>query len=235
MPAGERSSRGEKARQRRPAAPPWQQRESQRADGLRLWTRSSTPAPATESQRGLLRCRRHRHGEDGKQQARSGRREDERDNESSRWTTWCCRERFLNLHFHCVFLEGVYLDRTEAGLTPRFVTGEPPTDADIAAVITKISHRVMRKLRQLGYLEAGLDATVATDYDPLRDDAPELARTMAASVQQRIAFGERAGQQVRHIGAGFGSEGERPLLSGPRCASVHGFSLHANTHVPAHR
>jgi hypothetical protein len=78
----------------------------------------------------------------------------------------------LNLHFHCVFLEGVYLDRTEAGLTPHFVTGKPPTDADIAAVITKISHRVMRKLRQLGYLEAGLDATVATDYDSLRDDAP---------------------------------------------------------------
>jgi Putative transposase/Transposase zinc-binding domain len=141
----------------------------------------------------------------------------------------------LNLHFHCVFLEGVYLDRTEAGLTPRFVTGEPPTDADIAAVITKISHRVMRKLRQLGYLEAGLDATVATDYDPLRDDAPELARTMAASVQQRIAFGERTGQQVRRIGAGFGSEGERPLLRGHLCASVHGFSLHANTQVPAHR
>jgi hypothetical protein len=141
----------------------------------------------------------------------------------------------LNLHFHCVFLEGVYIDRTEAGLTPRFVTGEPPTDADIAAVITKISHRVMRKLRQLGYLEAGLDATVATDYDPLRDDAPELARTMAASVQQRIAFGERTGQQVRRIGAGFGSEGERPLLSGALCASVHGFSLHANTQVPAHR
>ena len=140
-----------------------------------------------------------------------------------------------NLHFHCVFLEGVYLDRTEAGLKPRFVTGEPPTDADIAAVITKISQRVIRTLRQLGYLEAGLDAPVATGYDPLRDDAPELARTMAASVQQRLAFGERAGQQVRRIGAGFGSEGERPLLSGARCASVHGFSLHANTQVPAHR
>jgi hypothetical protein len=141
----------------------------------------------------------------------------------------------VNLHFHCVFLEGVYLDRTEAGLTPRFVTGEPPTDADIAAVITKISHRVIRKLHQLGYLEAGLDAAVATGYDPLRDDAPELARTMAASVQQRLAFGERTGQQVRRIGAGFGSEGERPLLSGALCASVHGFSLHANTQVPAHR
>ena len=139
-------------------------------------------------------------------------------------------------HCHCVFLEGVYLDRTEAGLTPRFVTGEPPTDADIAAVITKISHRVIRKLRQLGYLEAGLDAAVATGYDPLRDDAPELARTMAASVQQRLAFGERTGQQVRRISSGFlGAEGEAPRRTGPRCASVQGFSLHANTQVPAHR
>ena len=39
----------------------------------------------------------------------------------------------LNRHFHCVFLEGVYLDRTEAGLKPRFVQGEPPSDTDIAA------------------------------------------------------------------------------------------------------
>ena len=58
---------------------------------------------------------------------------------------------------------------------------------------------------------------------------------MAASVQQRIAFGERAGQKVRRIGSGFGLEGERPTLTGTRCASVHGFSLHANTQVPAHR
>jgi Putative transposase len=76
---------------------------------------------------------------------------------------------------------------------------------------------------------------VATGYDPLRDDELEIARTMAASVKQRIAFGERAGQHVRRIGSGFGYEGERPALTGPRCASVHGFSLHANTQVPAHR
>ena len=141
----------------------------------------------------------------------------------------------LNLHFHVIFLEGVYVDRTAQGLRPRFVQGEPPTNADIAAVVQKMSRRVLRTLRQLGYLEAGLDAVVATGYDPLGDDAPELARTMAASVQPRIAFGERAGQQVRPIGAGFGHEGEVPTLIGTRCASVHGFSLHTNTHVPAHR
>src|SRR6516165_882134 len=117
----------------------------------------------------------------------------------------------VNLHFHCDFLEGVYCDRTEACRKPRFVTGEPPSDADVAAVVQKISRRVIRKLRHLGYLEAGSAAAVATGYDPLGEDEPALARTMAASVQQRIAFGERAGQPVRRIGSGFGHEGEHPI------------------------
>jgi Transposase zinc-binding domain/Putative transposase len=126
----------------------------------------------------------------------------------------------LNLHFHCVFMEGVYLDRTEAGLKPRFLQGEPPTDTDIADVIQKISRRVIRKLRHLGYLEAGLDPVVATGFDPLVDAQPELARTMAASVQQRIAFGERAGQNVRRIGSGFGHEGERPTPKSPHTGAI---------------
>jgi hypothetical protein len=88
---------------------------------------------------------------------------------------------------------------------------------------------------RIGYLEADIAAAVATGYDPLVDDEPELARTMAASVQQRIAFGERANQQVRRIGSGFGYEGEAPTLTGTRRASVQGFALHANTQVPAHR
>jgi hypothetical protein len=141
----------------------------------------------------------------------------------------------LNLHFHIIFLEGVYLDRTVEGLKPRFVKAEPPRDADVADVVRKISQRVVRKLRRLGYLESGMETAVATGYDPLLDPDPELARTMAASVQQRIAFGQRAGEKVRRIGSGFGSEGERPELKGSRCASVNGFSLHANTQIPAHR
>jgi hypothetical protein len=139
------------------------------------------------------------------------------------------------VHSHLLCLEGVYLDRANQGRTPRFLQGEPPTDTAIADVIQKISRRVIRKLRHLGYLEAGPDPVVATGFDPLVDAQPELARTMAASVQQRIACGERAGQTVRRIGSGFGHEGEAPRLTGPRCASVHGFSLHAQTQIPAHR
>jgi hypothetical protein len=140
-----------------------------------------------------------------------------------------------NTHFHFIFIEGVFLDRTDQGLKPRFSKVDPPSDADIAGVVQKVSRRVVRKLRQLGYLEAGNDEVVVTGYDPLLNNEPELARAMAASVKQRIAFGERAGQKVRRIGSGFGYEGDRPELKGPRCASVNGFSLHANTQIPAHR
>jgi hypothetical protein len=141
----------------------------------------------------------------------------------------------LNLHFHLVFLEGVYEDHNAKGLKPRFRPQEPPTDAEIATVLFAISQRVIRYLRKRGYLEVDSQDIVPTGYDPGGDEDPELARAMAASVQQRIAFGERAGQRVRRIGSGFGYEGEHPTLTGTRCASVHGFSLHANTLVPAHR
>jgi hypothetical protein len=76
---------------------------------------------------------------------------------------------------------------------------------------------------------------LVTGYDPLLDNTPELARTMAASVTQRIACGERVGGRVRRIGAGFGEEAERPERTGPRCASAYGFPLPANTKIPAHR
>ena len=102
----------------------------------------------------------------------------------------------LNLHVHVIFLEGVYEDRAARGLKPRFRSQEPPTDAEIAAVLHTISQRIIRQLRKLGYLEADTEDVVPTGYDPASDEDPELARTMAASVQQRIAFGERAGQKV---------------------------------------
>jgi hypothetical protein len=68
----------------------------------------------------------------------------------------------VNLHFHCVFMEGVYLDCTDKGRKPRFLAGEPPTDCDITTILQKISHRVIRTLRRLGYLETGMETPVAT-------------------------------------------------------------------------
>ena len=58
-----------------------------------------------------------------------------------------------NLHYHLVFLEGGFVDRTAHGLKPRFVQADPPTDAEIAVVLHKISQRVIRHLRKRGYLK----------------------------------------------------------------------------------
>ncbi|MGQ4808555.1 hypothetical protein NKDENANG_01938 [Candidatus Entotheonellaceae bacterium PAL068K] len=69
---------------------------------------------------------------------------------------------------------------------------------------------------------------MATAYAPLLDNEPELTRTMAAALKHRIAFGEHAGEKGRRIGSGFGDEGERPERTGPRGASVNGFSVPAN-------
>jgi Putative transposase len=63
----------------------------------------------------------------------------------------------LNVHFHLLFLEGVYLECADQGRKPRFLAGEPPTDTDITDVIQKISRRVIRTLRHLGCLEAGIE------------------------------------------------------------------------------
>jgi len=38
-----------------------------------------------------------------------------------------------------IMLGGGYVDRTNQGRKPRFVKVEPPTDADIAEVVQKIS------------------------------------------------------------------------------------------------
>jgi hypothetical protein len=72
----------------------------------------------------------------------------------------------MHLRYHGLFLEGVYDDRSDKGLKPRFVTVEPPSDAEIARVVHQISRRVIRTLHHLGYLEAGIAAAVATGYDP---------------------------------------------------------------------
>jgi hypothetical protein len=38
-------------------------------------------------------------------------------------------------------------------------------------------------------------------------------------------------RQAVEQGAGFGYEGESAMLTGSRCASMPGFSLHATTHI----
>jgi len=62
-------------------------------------------------------------------------------------------------------------------------------------------------------------------------DHDAIAQATSSSIAGKIAFGPNAGKYVTRIGSGFGYGEEIPLIKGKRCASVNGFSLHANTAI----
>ena len=60
---------------------------------------------------------------------------------------------------------------------------------------------------------------------------PDPLVVALVSAEPAREIGENAGKKVTKIGRGFGYLEEVVLLKGKRCASIHGFSLHANTKI----
>ena len=65
--------------------------------------------------------------------------------------------------------------------------------------------------------------------DPVAEQMPLLAGYAAASIQERVATGPRAGHPVRRLRSAAAVDGDKL-----RCARLEGFSLHANVALPAH-
>ena len=131
----------------------------------------------------------------------------------------------LNVHFHVLWLDGVY--GWEPGRkAPVFAEQREVTDADVQQVVSRIRDRVMRALRNAG---KWVDAGEAGDgVDAGGDEL--LPGLVAAAVQGRAALGERAGQLDGRVGRDGRYE---PFVKGPLCAEMDGFSLHAGAWVAA--
>jgi len=126
----------------------------------------------------------------------------------------------LNVHYHMLFLEGGYYN-THQG--PKLWWVDPPTDSEIQAMVVTLATRVIRFLKKKGYFQDDIDQAVPEEECTQDELLPEL---QAASVQSRIALGERKGGKVRRLGALEFSD-FHPELNGSLCASSVGFSLHA--------
>jgi hypothetical protein len=127
-----------------------------------------------------------------------------------------------------LFLEGGYYETSQG---PKFWWIDPPSDSEIQALVAVLAARVIRFLRNKGYFQDDIDAAVP-DEDMSQDELlPEL---QAASVQSRIALGERKGKPVRRLGVlklqDFKLAAE---LKGPLCATTAAFSLHAAVYCAA--
>jgi hypothetical protein len=131
----------------------------------------------------------------------------------------------LNVHFHTLVLDGVFTSAPEGG-PPPFHPLAPPTDDQVAQVLERAVRGVRRLLAGRGLLESGVS------QQALLPEGELLGPVYAASLQTRIETGRRRGRRVMRLGDRVEVE-EVAFAGGERCASLEGFSLHANVAVAA--
>jgi Putative transposase len=130
----------------------------------------------------------------------------------------------LNLHIHT--LDGVYAADDEG--KPQFQVLLAPDNEEIERLAASLAERIPKFLQYRGL---GQDSN-PEESDPFSRGEPWLSGLYAASVSGRVAFGSNAGRRVTRAGDQIDPDSMDTLASA-RCASVSGFSLHANVAVHA--
>jgi len=133
----------------------------------------------------------------------------------------------LNVHFHTLALDGIYIE-DEMGCI-RFQQAAPPSDAEVARVTERIQRQITKLLERRGL---GPQAD-GDESDALRNSQPLLAELYGASICGRVATGPRAGRRIAKVGDAVDLE-DIAVPAGPRCATIAGYSVHANICIPAH-
>ncbi len=128
----------------------------------------------------------------------------------------------LNIHLHCLVLDGVY--RCDTDGEPVFVEVPAPTDEALQTVLHKVITRLMKLLTRRGVLVEEEGSSYMADSDGDSDEARTLRPLQAAACTYRIAFGRRAGQKVLTVQGAMPRDAD---FKESLCADIDGFSLHA--------
>jgi hypothetical protein len=123
----------------------------------------------------------------------------------------------LNLHYHCIFLDGVYTRGADGRLSFRQVT---PHTADVERLVVAIAEASEAWLGKQGY-------GPEEEIDPEGDDAQAVLQQ--ASLLGQAALGPRAGRRARRVQLVGGRKVDLP----PRCAAFEGYNLHAGVGLGA--
>jgi hypothetical protein len=119
----------------------------------------------------------------------------------------------LNVHFHVLVPDGVYVSHDDRPLW--FREAPPLTDDDVVAVTRRMAGRVAALLERRGVRL------------PRSEPPGAVEQLQAASLLERTCLGERAGKRLRRAGGNGPPEPHEPSL----CAVVDGFSVHAGTRI----
>ena len=135
----------------------------------------------------------------------------------------------LNIHFHILFLDGVYVYRNNR--PPRFRRVKAPDKSELEDLVQLISQRVGRCLERQGLLEQNTESAWL-DLDPA-EDTDAMPQILGSSVSYRIAVGPQQGRKAFMIRTVRPLDRPDPGLE--RVAKANGFSLHAGVSCEGHQ
>ncbi len=134
----------------------------------------------------------------------------------------------LNIHFHMLFLDGVYVVTPPHGNRPRFQWVREPTSAQLTQLAYTIARRVGRLLEREGLLERDTEQIELSNVLDEEDPMPDL---VGHSITYRIAVGPHRGRKVFTLQTVPICDEEDWATDVP--GNVAGFSLHAGVAVKA--
>jgi hypothetical protein len=135
----------------------------------------------------------------------------------------------LNVHFHSLVADGVYLQSSSAAV-PEFRALAAPNIGEVMSVAWETCQKTMKILRARGQW---------IDMDPSDDRfaqaQPGLAQCYASSIAGILTLGPHAGQRVMRIGARASSvdNEEQEPSAGQAVVPGFGFSVHAGRRISA--
>ena len=135
----------------------------------------------------------------------------------------------LNIHFHTLLLNGVYVYRDNR--PPRFQRIKAPDKGELVGLTHLISQRVGLYLERQCLLEQDSESAWL-DLDPA-EDTDAMPQILGSSVSYRVAVGPQQGRKAFMIRTIRPLDRPDPGLE--RMAKANGFSLHAGVSCEAHQ
>ena len=136
----------------------------------------------------------------------------------------------LNIHYHMLFLDGVYIDGTDNSRL-RFRWVKAPTSDELTHLTHTIAHRVARYLERQGLLERDAGHTYLTADGVDEDPESPMNQLLGSSITYRIAVGPQQGRKVFTLQTLPDVGSDNPFSNS--VSETAGFSLHAGVATKA--
>jgi hypothetical protein len=137
----------------------------------------------------------------------------------------------LNIHFHMLFLDGVYIGGP-GGSAKRFRWVKAPTSDELTQLTHTVAQRIARCLERQGLLVRDVDDSYLTAHAMDSADDDPMHHLLGHSITYRIAVGPQQGRKVFTLQTLPDCGADDPCVR--TAGNIAGFSHHAGVASKAH-